>query len=1197
MYKRTLTIDVNRPEHLLSELSVGQNSAFLLSIKGVPEEVTKVTFNRYEISKDNGLEFVAKNEHGVWIIAIRSGFFTDAENYQYEVECFVGDELFWSGRGLLHVMPTRTTATPVDVGPTGPQGEKGEKGDVGPTGPKGEDGKDGEKGEVGATGSKGEKGDRGPTGPMGATGPQGMKGEKGERGLQGLKGDTGATGPKGETGATGARGEKGEKGEKGDVGPTGATGAQGIRGESGAIGATGPTGERGPEGKTGSDGEIGPTGPRGEKGEKGERGLTGAQGATGPRGEVGPTGPQGVGERGERGATGPMGATGPKGEKGESGEPFRIFKSYASIDAMVADFGNESVPLGGFVVIASGTDKSDNGKLYLKEENAYSFIVDLSGATGIQGPRGEKGDTGPRGEQGEQGLQGVRGPTGATGPRGEKGEKGNDGANGKDGERGETGAKGDTGPQGPKMKFSDLTLEEREEIRGATGPTGARGEKGDKGDIGPTGSVGPTGATGPTGMRGATGATGPRGFEGPIGPTGGLGPMGATGPTGATGAKGEKGDVGPIGPTGARGPAGGPTGPTGPTGPMSTKTTMLINDADSRRVTADLVVETDTVEVPVITTEQYLTDNDKYHLTNTYEFILSPSAEQPEISEGWYLYDVSIRWTWASKNDGATKTHYLTWAERPDERLILRVSSDGTFDLDPLVAQLNGASIWGVSIAATKMSDNSVKFVFDHSSSYSYGELDVTLNFSDAVEKAKRVEELITDKNFTKLVGTKIKVIQGREPELDDYDVNAKPIYDGNATVGDDTLYLSVGVGDDGEGIVLYRYWEGDLGSPAQFIPIFEFAKKGSSGGGGGDGGAVSVTLEELQQLHSSGSLDPSVRYVVSDYGNIPFLGEFVALDELCVRTLNEDTVEGADKAPVRMRLSSSPSSSLGGNRPVLVLSGSMTAIGSEDDDGNLVAEKQERDFVKLDSFGLDFIENTDVANGFTPQYSAGFNRKGFWCRGISFDGGGDEPFFELVKFGQNGEDDEYLTVTFSDFKKLVNGGGSSVDVVAPSPDGAGKAADAKAVYEALEVKQSKLSQEQMAAVDSGITAEKVEKLNGIEEGAQKNPDLSEYAKTAEVSYSLVVATINEGSVTLQNRAINKIEVDDSESSITFVFPEKVEGKSRDFFIRLVITGETIPTIEFVEPNGDAVSFDADDESWAEIEQGVNILMFTDTEE
>lgn len=91
-----------------------------------------------------------------------------------------------------------------------------------------------------------------------------------------------------------------------------------------------------------------------------------------------------------------------------------------------------------------------------------------------------------------------------------------------------------------------------------------------------------------------------------------------------------------------------------------------------------------------------------------------------------------------------------------------------------------------------------------------------------------------------------------------------------------------------------------------------------------------------------------------------------------------------------------------------------------------------------------------------------------------------------------------------------------SVEVVTPSGDGAGKAADAKAVYEALEGKQSKLSQEQLAAVDSGITAAKVEKLNGVEAGAQKNPDLSGYAKTADVPAAIEGKEIKPSSVVME---------------------------------------------------------------------------------
>jgi hypothetical protein len=47
--------------------------------------------------------------------------------------------------------------------------------------------------------------------------------------------------------------------------------------------------------------------------------------------------------------------------------------------------------------------------------------------------------------------------------------------------------------------------------------------------------------------------------------------------------------------------------------------------------------------------------------------------------------------------------------------------------------------------------------------------------------------------------------------------------------------------------------------------------------------------------------------------------------------------------------------------------------------------------------------------------------------------------------------------------------------------------------------KQNSLSGVQLAAANSGITAEKVSKLNGVEAGAQKNPDLSGYAKKADI--------------------------------------------------------------------------------------------------
>ena len=108
-------------------------------------------------------------------------------------------------------------------------------------------------------------------------------------------------------------------------------------------------------------------------------------------------------------------------------------------------------------------------------------------------------------------------------------------------------------------------------------------------------------------------------------------------------------------------------------------------------------------------------------------------------------------------------------------------------------------------------------------------------------------------------------------------------------------------------------------------------------------------------------------------------------------------------------------------------------------------------------------------------------------------------------------------------------------------------------------------------------------------------PDLSGYATKSEIPYSLIEVPLADR-INLTDRAVNKVTADGSLNSIQFVFPEKKEGKSRDFFLRLVITGETVPTLSFNEPNGGSVSFDVDDDSWANIEQGVNILMFTDTE-
>lgn len=180
-------------------------------------------------------------------------------------------------------------------------------------------------------------------------------------------------------------------------------------------------------------------------------------------------GPKGdKGEQGDTGERGPQGIQGPQGAKGDA---FSIAKTYQSVAAMNEGFATDTVKEGQFVMIDTGNvDDEDNAKLYVKGKTAYSYITDLSGATGVQGPQGVQGKQGIQGERGDVGAAaGFGTPTatvdknvgtpevtitatgdntskvfdfafknlkGATGDKGERGETGPAGADGAPGTRG-----------------------------------------------------------------------------------------------------------------------------------------------------------------------------------------------------------------------------------------------------------------------------------------------------------------------------------------------------------------------------------------------------------------------------------------------------------------------------------------------------------------------------------------------------------------------------------------------------------------------------------------------------------------------------------------------------------------------------------------------------------------------------------------
>lgn len=125
--------------------------------------------------------------------------------------------------------------------------------------------------------------------------------------------------------------------------------------------------------------------------------------------------------------------------------------------------------------------------------------------------------------------------------------------------------------------------------------------------------------------------------------------------------------------------------------------------------------------------------------------------------------------------------------------------------------------------------------------------------------------------------------------------------------------------------------------------------------------------------------------------------------------------------------------------------------------------------------------------------------------------------------------------------------------------------------------------------------------INGNELSGNKTAEQLGLVNRGELRYTLhpvAIASAGAATATLADLSSNIVVAAAGVTSITFTFPPRQIGKMRDFFVRLVIQGTTVPTLYFNEPDGGGpVAFDADDDAWADIEPGVNIMMFSDTAE
>ena len=101
--------------------------------------------------------------------------------------------------------------------------------------------------------------------------------------------------------------------------------------------------------------------------------------------------------------------------------------------------------------------------------------------------------------------------------------------------------------------------------------------------------------------------------------------------------------------------------------------------------------------------------------------------------------------------------------------------------------------------------------------------------------------------------------------------------------------------------------------------------------------------------------------------------------------------------------------------------------------------------------------------------------------------------------------------------------------------------------------------------------------------------------ETAAAKYRIVDRVPEEGAVQLTDRCVTRVTLDTADK-VKVVFPPLSEGYVRDFFVRLVITADTLPEITFTPTAGETLSFEDVDTDALKCEIGINIFSFTETD-
>lgn len=285
------------------------------------------------------------------------------------------------------------------------------------------------------------------------------------------------------------------------------------------------------------------------------------------------------------------------------------------------------------------------------------------------------------------------------------------------------------------------------------------------------------------------------------------------------------------------------------TGTLSGKTDLLVNADESKRVSVELIAETDKGESPVIELRQSLFD-----LGGTWERVgLSASMRLEPLGynddHGCYEYKVCFD---ASYNDGTLREFIdlKQWSSTP-RPVILQ-----DMDLVRLREQLLGIEydVLGTVQSVELVDENAMIIKFSTGNvAMEYCSLSVTFNVTNDTETVVEKARIVTDKNYNSIIGKQVVIGEGTSVEDAFWTGGVEGalhlVYNENKFIGayEFKKHKSV-TGSAATAVEYYTNWE----------TVFEPSAVSTS--------MIEISHADLISLRDNNQLVPGIQYRIIDY-------------------------------------------------------------------------------------------------------------------------------------------------------------------------------------------------------------------------------------------------------------------------------------------------------------------------------------------